>query len=154
MTETENVPEYLTALSNLRVGLGEDPEFGTDGADIDLVHHALAQFTELAEHLRNAAEAMKHDHMATGGDLTDWIGPRELVQAFYPGFYPVGEGVWVEDGQVYSHADYVWYDGPPTATPFRTVPEGKTDAEYATEAQALWRIGNYDAWVDFLGCVR
>lgn len=157
MTETENVPEYLTALSNLRVGLGEDPQFGPDGADIDLVHHALSQFTVLEEHLRNAAEAMKHDHMCTGGDLTNWGGPRELVRAFFPNFYPAGEGVWVEDGQVYSYKGYVWYNeyrDNPKATPFRTVPEGMTDAEYAAEAVKIWNTKNYRAWVDFLGLVE
>ena len=157
MTETANVPEYSTALSNLKIGLGEEPEYGPDGADIDLVHHALWQFTVLAEHLQKAAEALKHNHMCTGLDLTDWVGPRELVQSFYPGFYPVGEGVWVEDGHVYGYKDYVWYGehaDKPKATPFRTVPSGKTDAEYAADASAVWRAGDYAAWIDFLGWVE
>jgi hypothetical protein len=151
------ISHYPTVLNTLRVGLGEHPDHAPQDADFETAVYALDQLTALEPVYRAAALALKHDHMATGADLTNWEGPRDLVRSFFPEFHPAGEGAWVESGKVYHYKNFVWYGehaANPVATPHADVPEAFSDAEYAAEAVRLFNDKDnpeyYATWAAFL----
>lgn len=104
-TATSGIHDYLTedleprkiddVIEGLLTAAGENPEYGPDAADIDVLIHYVAEVKKWREEvLQPAVDGLIEVHVATGIDLKNWGPVLNLVQSSNPEFSIVGEEVW------------------------------------------------------------